>query len=434
VTALVYVKKLLRARRFLAELSRTTLFIGCGGAAGLVIGSFSGSALAIGVGAAGLTFAATRAGMEHNLRELATAATRVDRQQPSSAPAVAEGVKPTDIEALVRQMLGKGRYALLLRPEVVPNLNQRQFQKASDALDDAMAMVPAGEVVIGRWGDQDETAANAGFGSPGTVVRVENFYLDRFLVTNRQYQEFVTAGGYEEMAIWDPEIWPGVLDFVDQTGYPGPRDWNRGRFESGKDDHPVVGVSWYEAAAYARWVGKRLPTGAEWEKAGSWPVNLSVGSRPQRRFPWGDSMDRRRANLWGSGPGATDSVYAFGEGISVGDVHQLIGNVWEWTTTTFGNWSYPARDVVLSTPMKTIRGGAFDTYFDNQATCQFQSGEDPVARKHNLGFRCALSVCDLAPAPGDAETPETAEPHEPPRAADEPVAAVVAADEEGACV
>ena len=82
-----------------------------------------------------------------------------------------------------------------------------------------------------------------------------------------------------------------------------------------KKDHPVVGVSWYEAAAYARWAGKRLPTDAEWVKAGSWPASSRRRPRrSQRRYPWGDAMDRSRANLWGSGPKGTVPVTAFADG------------------------------------------------------------------------------------------------------------------------
>lgn len=107
-------------------------------------------------------------------------------------------------------------------------------------------------------------------------------------------------------------------------------------------------------------------------------------------------MDRSRASVWAANNGKTASVYGLVDGVSVGGVYQLIGNVWEWTTGNFGAWSYPGGNVILPTPMKSIRGGAYDTYFDGQATCQFQSGEDSVSRKRNIGFRCALSVCDLS--------------------------------------
>ena len=181
----------------------------------------------------------------------------------------------------------------------------------------------------------------------------------------------------------------------DLTGEPGPRFWKNGRCPAGREDHPVVGVSWHEAVAYARWVGKRLPTDAEWVKAGSWTVTLSDNTRVQRRYPWGEIMDRTRANLWGSGPDTTVPVNQFADGVSVGGVYHLIGNVWEWTRGELTSGSPPFQDLVFDVPLKSIRGGAFDTYFDNQATCQFQSGETAIARKRNIGFRCAVGACDV---------------------------------------
>jgi hypothetical protein len=106
-------------------------------------------------------------------------------------------------------------------------------------------------------------------------------------------------------------------------------------------------------------------------------------------------MDRGIANLWGSGPGRTCSVKEFNNGGTVGGVYQLIGNVWEWTTSNFGAWDPAMRRLESPSQMKSVRGGAFDTYFDTQANCQFQSGDSPMSRKHNIGFRCALAVIDL---------------------------------------
>src|SRR5262249_11239747 len=130
--------------------------------------------------------------------------------------------------------------------------------------------------------------------------RVEALYLDRYPVTNGEFQQFVDSGGYEKLEYWDEEALPALLDFVDQTGQPGPRYWSDGCYPMGEERRPVVGISWYEASAYARWVGKRLPTDAEWTKAGAWPVESAPGRIAQRRYPWGESFDIRRANLWGS--------------------------------------------------------------------------------------------------------------------------------------
>ena len=348
---------------------------------------------------------------------------RLPRPQPADADAGAAAeelaeseplapIDPNDLNSLVEGMLARDRYALLLRRQLVSNLSPEQFQQAREALENQMALAPSGEVSLAAPGDDDSGDDD----SPSeSVRRVEAMFLDRYPVTNRQYLQFVEAGGYEQMSIWDPQVWTAVFDFVDATGTPGPRFWKHGRYPRGEDDLPVVGVSWYEAAAYARWVGKRLPTEAEWVKAGSWPVPLSDKKQWQRKFPWGDTMDRERCNLWGSGPDKVVAVGEFSSGVSVGGVYQLIGNVWEWTSGNFGAAESASQDLLLPVPMKSIRGGAFDTYFENQATCQFQSGDNPLSRKHNIGFRCALGMCDVAapePGAGRHEEFQEAEPEQ----------------------
>jgi len=307
---------------------------------------------------------------------------------------------PQELGSLVEQMLCDGRYALLLRPQIAGDLTTPQFQRAYEMLEDEMALVPTGDVGLQLADFDDFPNGETAEEIHEALVRVDSLYMDRHPITNQQYQAFVDAGGYEQSSIWHPEILPAVLDFVDKSGLPGPRLWDNGRYPPGKAKHPVVGVSWYEACAYARWVGKRLATDAEWVKAASWPVALGTSARRQRRYPWGQSMDRQRANLWSATCGSTVSVDEFAEGVSVGGVYQLIGNVWEWTLGDFdpGFAEVPTEELEQGT-LKNIRGGAFDTYFENQATCQFASGEVPLARKHNIGFRCVLGTCDLAVDP-----------------------------------
>jgi iron(II)-dependent oxidoreductase len=306
---------------------------------------------------------------------------------------------PGTVESLVDEMVNRGRYTLLLRPQIIDNLTPEERERAVAALNEGMCLVPGGDVALDAPDDASEEAQHS---ARADEVRVEAYYLDRFPITNRQFRQFLLGGGYEQMAIWDAEIWPAVLDFVDSTGHPGPRFWQRGCYMLGEENHPVVGISWYEAEAYSRWVGKRLPTDAEWVKAGSWPVAVSGHPLFTRTYPWGEAMDRRRANLWGSGPGRTVSVQEFADGASVGGVRQLIGNVWEWTAESFV-FDDLHDEEVSEVKLKSIRGGAFDTYLDCQATCQFQSGDRALARKHNVGFRCAISLSDLATCQADDE-------------------------------
>jgi gamma-glutamyl hercynylcysteine S-oxide synthase len=340
---------------------------------------------------------------------------------PSFEPAPPQPtlVDPEDPEALVDALLGQGRFAMLLRPRLAKNIEKEQFQQVLGVLEDAMALVPEGEVMVQKafYKPMEASGDDAPTGAPCRVAHVDRFFLDRCAVTNEQYFNFVAGGGYQDPTLWDPMILPAVLTFVDETGLPGPRNWRNGRYDPQKRMHPVVGVCWYEAAAYARWAGKRLPTDAEWVKAGSWSVNLSGQGISQRRFPWGDAMERSRANLWGSVSGSTVPVDQYAEGASVGGIYQLIGNVWEWTASDFPPPEESSPPLVVDTPMKSIRGGAYDTYFDNQASCAFQSGDAAIARKQNIGFRCALGLnglslshpaCEAAPFESD-ELPEVPE-------------------------
>jgi iron(II)-dependent oxidoreductase len=324
------------------------------------------------------------------------------RKAEASQPPAAETVEPPPeprrtrrppSASLVDQLIDQRRVALLLRPQVAASLSREQLESAQQTLDDAMAIVPEGVVAV--YARAFETLEERFAKQAERVINVEGFFLDRYAVTNREYLDFVEDGGYEQMSLWDEAIWPAVLGFLDKTGQPGPRYWANGVFPSGKGEHPVVGVSWYEASAFARWVGKRLPTDPEWIKAGAWPVSTEGAKPAQRRFPWGDAMDRRKVNLWGSGFNGTVPVASLPAGASVGGVQQLIGNVWEWTSSPFGVWEPAGRRIETAAPLKSIRGGAYDTYFESQAHCQFQSGENPLARKHNIGFRCALGFCDI---------------------------------------
>lgn len=336
-------------------------------------------------------------------------------QTPSrKAAPTPRGSNDNDSQSLARRMLDQGRYTLLLRPQIAESIPPKLLQRAQTMLDDEMTLVPGGETIVGKGVNDSPDLPDH---LDGRIVQVEGFYLDRYQVTNEQYFEFVENGGYEQISLWDPEIIPALLDFVDSTGEPGPQFWKNGKYLSGQAQHPVVGVCWYEAAAYARWVGKRLPTDPEWVKSGSWPVPLP-GARPiQRKFPWGEAFDQNKCNLWGSGHGATVPVEKYDDGMSVGGANQLIGNVWEWTSSRFGAWQSSSSPLVLDASMRSIRGGAFDTYFESQATCDFQSGDKAVARKRNIGFRCAIGICDLIPDqsmqaeehPAQVETQELAE-------------------------
>lgn len=258
-------------------------------------------------------------------------------------------------------------------------------QQATKYLDRQMAIVPEGRASLLRTLTEVPDAEVLDFNVP-------SFLIDVHAITNARYQLFVDAGGYDDLSLWPESVWTHLIQFRDQTGRPGPRYWRDGRHDQRLAGHPVVGICWYEAAAFAKWIGQRLPTEPEWQLAASWRIVSDTDVL--YRFPWGDAMDRRKCNIWASQVGTTVAVNEYEQGAAPNNVLQLIGNVWEWVETDLDIVTEEGVQVVGEMTMKAARGGAFDTYFESQCTALFRSGFNALTRAHNLGFRCALSLAD----------------------------------------
>ncbi|MCA9874773.1 MAG: SUMF1/EgtB/PvdO family nonheme iron enzyme, partial [Anaerolineales bacterium] len=191
-----------------------------------------------------------------------------------------------------------------------------------------MVLIPAGEFLMGST--QQDQAAND-HEKPQHKLYLPAYVIDRTPVTNAQYGRFMAAGGYANSAYW-PEAqaagrWKGgkYIDYYrDNKPFDEPRYWDDEKWN--KPEYPVVGVSWYEALAYARWAGKRLPTEAEWEKAARGTDGLI--------YPWGDTWQKDFANTEESGHKQTTPVEQYAEqGKSPFGVVDMAGNVWEWCST-----------------------------------------------------------------------------------------------------
>jgi iron(II)-dependent oxidoreductase len=232
---------------------------------------------------------------------------------------------------------------------------------------------------------------------PAYELDTPAFWIDTTPVTNREYAAFVGAGGYREPRFWSDEGWAHRLEAG--LEHPlcwrreGDGTWSRLRFgwrEELPPDEPVVHVSWYEADAFARFAGKRLPTEVEWEKAASW----DPAAQRKRRFPWGDSPSPGLANLGGRHlqPAAAG---AYPAGVSAYACHQLVGDVWEWTASDFSGYpgfrSFPYREyseVFFGSEYKVLRGGSFATHPAALRTT-FRNWDFPIRRQLFAGFRCA---------------------------------------------
>jgi gamma-glutamyl hercynylcysteine S-oxide synthase len=226
-------------------------------------------------------------------------------------------------------------------------------------------------------------------------VEVGSFFIDRTPVTNGDVVNFISHKGYRSSKHWSPEGWEWrEREDVTAPLYweLGKDGWERTRFgrrEPVPMDEAVQHVSWYEADAYARWAGKRLPTEAEWERAAAWHER-----RGKTRFPWGREFMGYEANLGHRrfSPAPAGS-YAGGE--SPSGCLQLTGDVWEWTSSFFqpypGFLAYPYpeySEVFFGEEYRVLRGGSWAT--DSVAArTSFRNWDFPQRRQIFAGFRCA---------------------------------------------
>ena len=222
----------------------------------------------------------------------------------------------------------------------------------------------------------------------GETVDLPTFWIARYPITHVQYAAFVQDGGYTARwhPCWSEEGW----EWKSYRNWTGPRT-HGGTYRL--TNHPIVGVSHYEASAFCSWLGERLraagalnetlapgerleialPSEAQWHKAAQ--------GIDGRVYPWGDEPDPNRANVYETGIGATCAVGCFPGGISPYGVYDLCGNVWEWTASP--DESAPSTFV--------LRGGS---YWDNAsgAWSGARDGSDSNSSDGDVGFRCACCI------------------------------------------
>jgi len=264
-------------------------------------------------------------------------------------------------------------------------------------------LVPAGPFTMGTstepWALDNER--------PAHTVELPAYRIDTAPVTNGEYTAFVAAGGYDDRRWWTDEGWAHRVS----AGLVAPRFWERdggarwwrrrfGVLEPVPDDEPVMHVCFHEAQAYASWAGKRLPTEAEWEKA----ARFDPATGRSRRYPWGDDQPTPlHANL-GQRHLQPAPVGAYPAGASPLGVHQLVGDVWEWTSSGWhpypGFEAFPYREyseVFFGAEYRVLRGGSFGT---DPAAIRgtFRNWDHPIRRQIFAGFRCARDATaeDLA--------------------------------------
>ncbi|MFF4658351.1 formylglycine-generating enzyme family protein [Streptomyces sp. NPDC001381] len=273
------------------------------------------------------------------------------------------------------------------------------------AAADGTVELPGGEFLMGAEDSEGFPADGEG---PVRAVRVAPFRIDAYAVSNDRFAEFVADTGHvtdAERLGWS-YVFAGFLPGALRRDAPRPERtpwwcavggaaWNRpegpGSGLDGRGDHPVVHVSWFDAAAYAAWAGGRLPAEAEWEYA-------ARGGLEQKRYPWGDELDpggEFRCNIWrgtfpakntaADGHRGTAPVDAFApNGFGL---YNVSGNVWEWCAD---DWS-------AHSPGKVIRGGSHLCHasYCNRYRVAARSSNTPDSSSGHAGFRCVQDVQDL---------------------------------------
>jgi formylglycine-generating enzyme required for sulfatase activity len=237
--------------------------------------------------------------------------------------------------------------------------------------------IPPGEFLMGSEDDawpwlprQGDKAAEE---KPVPVheVSVSGFYLDRYPVTNTQYEKFVRETGHR----------------APECGEWGGARWNMWQGQSlpwGHSRHPVVGVSWDDAEAYCQWAGRRLPTEAEWERA-------ARGGLEGKRYPWGDELNPALASYARNVGSATSPAGIYppnGYGL-----YDMAGNVWEWCSDRYAIDYYarsPRRDPTGTEEgeNRLLRGGSW-THTPGQMQCAYRDRHPASDRGYVIGLRCA---------------------------------------------
>lgn len=254
--------------------------------------------------------------------------------------------------------------------------------------------VPAGKFVMGSKDDNEFQRENER--PQHTIDIAYDYWMAKFILTNRQFSEFIKDTKYVTTAEKEGGWHPKQGKFIKGVDWKHPTD-NKDKWDD-KEDHPVVQVSWDDAMAYCQWFNQtfksdlgdlllRLPTEAEWEKA----ARGAYGNE----WPWGNEFDKSKCNSSEGGKGGTTSVGAYSAlgGDSPYGLVDMVGNVWEWTHSLYAKYPYDVkggREDKASRNSRVLRGGSF--YSDRDlARCAYRDSTNPGSRLNYLGFRICVS-------------------------------------------
>ncbi len=267
-----------------------------------------------------------------------------------------------------------------------------------------MVFVPAGQFLMGNSGVGDDAALGLDDEKPQHTVSLSGYWMAKYEVTRGQYRLFIDAGGYSNQAYWSADgwAWKTANNRTCPDYWGATQNFGGGAFVQ-TDNHPVVAVTYYEAEAFCKWAGLRLPTEAEWEKA-------ARHDEHPRIYSWGDTWDPAKLVWLGNSQSHTWPVGTDSAGASPYGCLDMAGNVWEWCKDWYGRYpSAPEADPQgpANGTSRVFRGGSF-VADQGRCRCAYRdSYVPPYYVSFVIGFRCASG--DTTPTLGAQPDRENAE-------------------------
>ena len=271
---------------------------------------------------------------------------------------------------------------------------------ASPSTPENMVLIPAGDFQMGSNESDDE--------KPVHTVYIDAFYMDKYEVTNAQYKIFIQANPQWQKGRISEQYHDG--DYL--------KDWNGNNYPNGKADHPASFVSWYGAMAYAKWIGKRLPTESEWEKAAR---GVLVG----KKYPWGDYINSNKANY----SKAMDGTIPVGSYPDNYGLYDMAGNVMEWCLDLYDADFYvssPLQNPIAGASVlnvttnfkkvrtqRVLRGGAWNSVPQYTRVAK-RTKADPKLSHATAGFRCVQAVTSTMTKTTTTDTEQKTTTHRTP--------------------
>jgi iron(II)-dependent oxidoreductase len=263
----------------------------------------------------------------------------------------------------------------------------QELARLGDPRATALDLVPIPEGPFVHHRKREPDAGTARPREDAQTLWISGFSIDRYPVTVAAFAAFIDAGGYSAPRFWSRQgnLWRR------ENAVVSPRFWAEAEWAAYLvPNHPLVGVSYYEAEAFAAWRGARLPREAEWEKACAGPRGC--------QHPWGDELGEDRAAMRSVGPRGTVPIGTFPRGRSGYGVSDLVGCVWQWCADAVdedAEWDdedpFVDPERYADETPRVTRGGAWNT-LPWSICCTAMNGYPPVARFSNLGFRCVVDA------------------------------------------